>query len=358
MWFHSSLSSSHYSQLGKCILPAYLSENEKAHSNDRLDAPTSILPLDTQDQSLKTGTNPPDIYFIILDSYTRKDYLFEDYQLDNTEFLDQLSGLGFQVADCGRSNYDGTRLSLSATLNMEFVENLNEKFNPANPNIYSIEPYMEQNKVFHILRDLGYQIVAVQSIFPVTSFKNADVYIPFPEKSSWWNRSLNEFEDIFINTTLLKATRSIPGEAFKNFREKIRFPYYDYVKQINYVIDEIPNIASLPGPKMVFMHITIPHRPYIFLPDGSFTTDEAFSNMIGLPMDHEHANQGYRNNVEFINLRILPQLESIIQQADGNVVIALQGDHGFGGRNRNAILNAIYLPDNSTYRITGRNDIH
>jgi hypothetical protein len=41
----------------------------------------------------------PDIYYIILDSYTRADVLQKDFGYDNSQFVDSLRQMGFYVAD-------------------------------------------------------------------------------------------------------------------------------------------------------------------------------------------------------------------------------------------------------------------
>lgn len=52
------------------------------------------------------STKPlPDIYYLILDGYGRKDMLHEFYEFDNSNFIKDLHDLGFFVADESRPNY-------------------------------------------------------------------------------------------------------------------------------------------------------------------------------------------------------------------------------------------------------------
>ena len=71
-----------------------------------------------------TQSQPPDIYYIILDAYSRDDVLQDFYQYDNGPFISELEALGFYVARCSRSNYASTRLSLPSSLNMDYIDNL------------------------------------------------------------------------------------------------------------------------------------------------------------------------------------------------------------------------------------------
>jgi hypothetical protein len=49
-------------------------------------------------QELTRPQDPPDVYYFILDSYTRADLLKEAYGYDNSPFLDALRERGFYVA--------------------------------------------------------------------------------------------------------------------------------------------------------------------------------------------------------------------------------------------------------------------
>jgi hypothetical protein len=77
--------------------------------------------------NLKVGNPPPDIYYIILDGYGRSDVL-KKYGYDNSDFLNSLRDLGFYVADCAQSNYAQTKLSLTSSLNFNYVDALDKRF--------------------------------------------------------------------------------------------------------------------------------------------------------------------------------------------------------------------------------------
>jgi hypothetical protein len=57
---------------------------------------------------------------------------------------------------------------------------------------------------------------------------------------------------------------------------------------------------------------------------------------------------GYRDQVAYVNKRMVPLLQSLIANSEVPPVIILQGDHGVGSfthHDRMAILNAYYLPN-------------
>jgi len=70
----------------------------------------------------------PDVYFIILDEYTRGDLMQEGFDWDNTEFLHSLEEMGFVIIPCSQSNYAQTELVLASVLNLDYLPALDERF--------------------------------------------------------------------------------------------------------------------------------------------------------------------------------------------------------------------------------------
>ena len=70
----------------------------------------------------------PDVYYIILDSYSRSDVLKGDFKIDNSDFIEGLTKRGFYVAECSHSNYPWTVYSLTSSLNMDFVPPVGAQF--------------------------------------------------------------------------------------------------------------------------------------------------------------------------------------------------------------------------------------
>ena len=76
---------------------------------------------------IPNGQTPPDIYYFILDSYGRSDLLASNFKYDNSAFISDLEKMGFYVADCSQSNYPRTDVSLGSSLNLDYLQNLNDK---------------------------------------------------------------------------------------------------------------------------------------------------------------------------------------------------------------------------------------
>ena len=88
-----------------------------------------FISLDRTDKSGATpasGTrgaqakNLPNVYYLIIDAYGRADALKDYAGFDNTSFVADLNGLGFQTLGNARSNYMKTHMSIPSTLSMNY----------------------------------------------------------------------------------------------------------------------------------------------------------------------------------------------------------------------------------------------
>jgi hypothetical protein len=274
----------------------------------------------------------PDIYYIILDGYSRADTL-ELMGYDNSPFLNSLREIGFYVAECSHSNYRKSALSLASSLNMDY---LNKLIPPDKRDEHSIQRLYNSiidSRVSRNLKNIGYTIFAFETGYQWNEWeRTADIYLK-PGRNIILSPYLSEFEYMFIETTAIKAVLDLD---LLNFLKIGSIRYGDYYKRVNYVLDTLPSLASQPGPKFVFAHILVPHAPFIFLPDGTINPRVE---------EYEYGNEtGYINNVKFINSEIEQVVREIIEISEIPPVIIIQGDHGYIIEERRYfILNAYYL---------------
>jgi len=302
------------------------------------------LPRNSSNEAL-TGPQTPDqyrdIYYIILDGYSRADTL-EALGFDNSEFLNELSSMGFYVASCSTSNYRATVLSMPSALNMDYLWNAvpNEGDKDTDPS--RLYDSIIHNRVRNELEQRGYKTISFQTGYQWDEWTDVDLYITPTNKSNENNiefLSVNPFEYIYLRNTALYSL--IESSQFAANR------YYDHYNRVIFTLDEIPNIALMPGPKFVYAHIMSPHHPFIFLPDGSLNDDRKFYDAEkGYPSDLDLFNTGYLNNIQFLNSRIPSMIQEIINNNETTPIIILQSDHGFViPERRYNILNAYFLPD-------------
>lgn len=300
-------------------------------SMSRVEAPTLSI-----DGKAVDPASYPDIYFVILDAYTREDYLRQVFDYDNGPFLEGLRERGFYIAEKSRSNYIFTQMSLASTLNQEYVaedllENVAENWNAAVPRLAG---EIWDSKTAAFLKARGYEFITFPSYIASTEIRSADRYIK-PKASA----GLTEFQRALINRTPIRvlAQRIASPRNFQFF-----FPF-----------DAIESLEPRGRPMFVFAHIMAPHLPH---------TVDAEGRHYDVPPSYI---EGYRNEVAYLNKRIEAMVATVLESRPNSVFI-IQGDHGpwsdWDGnaegrhepwhgtredyiRDRTAILNAYYFPD-------------
>jgi hypothetical protein len=111
------------------------------------------------DTPVARGSN---VYFIVLDTYARADVLSEVAAFDNRPFLAALEKRGFYVAERSNSNYPVTTLSLSSTLNMDYLVTRTGRGAVGHHQRYNLA-LGGINGAVASFRRLGYRYVHVQS---------------------------------------------------------------------------------------------------------------------------------------------------------------------------------------------------
>ena len=138
---------------------------------------SAVLTLESQVLSMDEDEIPPDIYYIILDTYTRGDALQRELQFDNSYFLDELRRRGFYVAECSRSNYGGTFGSLTSALNMNYISAIKQQLREHDEDAENYRLLLKHNLVRHLLEETGYTVVAFDTHYDWSRFSDADIYL-------------------------------------------------------------------------------------------------------------------------------------------------------------------------------------
>lgn len=235
--------------------------------------------------SKKASKNLPDIYFIILDSYTSNKVLLQHLQYDNQWFAKKLRKKGFYIAEKSHSNYPCTTPSLSSCLNMRYHL----------PQTHFRE-LIDNNVVFRFLRMHNY------SIFNIKSSSAATRSLGSPKTNIL----------SYIQKTLFQITSTL--DFFYNFVKHKTFLFYfpkidllELKRHKNITITQLKELkesADLPSPKFVFCHLLCPHPPFVF-------------------------GDTYAHQITFINKQIDTAVAHILKNSKTKPIIILQGDHGY-----------------------------
>lgn len=283
------------------------------------------------------SANRPDIYLIVLDGHTRADVLKEKFDYDSSGFIQELTDLGFYVASCSQSNYASTNLSLSSLFNMDYI--------PSNLSSTAKLPPFKETTVRKTLVAQGYSIITFENRASGHFDLQEDIRLSHNQLLLGELNlmgGLNEFEKVMFRTSITKLfldTRLIPG-----FNEDglVQMENYEHYQQTLFILSKLREIPSLKTPKFVFVHVMVPHSPFIFTAEGKFKNPEDRSRL------------GYGDNARFIDQGILTAIKSILAESQQPPIILLMGDHGpatgkYATReDRMSILSAYYVDGDAT----------
>lgn len=276
----------------------------------------------------------PDIYYIVLDRYASEAVLREFYGYDNQEFTDYLKSKGFYVASESKANYPVTSHSLSSTLNMEYNNYLSEDLGEESNDYLPLLAMIRNCKACRLLKLRGYKFINSSQV--IMNNQYADMNL------NWY--PITEFSMMLFKTTLFYPFHSM----LSIFDDRLM-----QWKRIQYIFEKLEEIARVEGPKFVFVHMLVPHDPYVFSRNGEF-------------LSREEENEGYFrdnyiNQLIFINKKTKQLLDRLLSDTKNPPVIVLQSDEGpypsrypdynfqamSAGelREKMGILNAYYLPN-------------
>ena len=275
----------------------------------------------------------PDIYYIILDGYMRKDVMNEFWRFDNSEFIKSLENRGFYVAPKSRSNYQTTWLSLASSLNMEYLpENLSIDTTQSINNIPFIEA-IAQNRVAKFLKSIGYQYIHLPHNAALTKKNNqADIIITN-------KKYISPFSQHILNKTFLKTFKLLSLNEIQIKRREI---LHGFKK-----LEDIPHNEE---PTFTYAHFLIPHGPHAFNSKGEF------------PAKNISESEKYFEEILFANKKINHLVDYLQQNSKTPPIIIIQGDHGFlapetyrpdanGIKQRYSNLSAYYLPNKKNEKL-------
>ena len=288
----------------------YNIENIDSFDSELITTETS---LGTYDTTVETFTprqgeikNYPDVYYIVLDSYTSASSLKKFVNFDNQEFVSYLTDKGFNVNHESYSNYPGTDYSVTSTLNMRYLNFLTE--DQVGHQVLKIpEKMIVENTVMQNFKSAGYKI-----IFFHKPFSYIDSSQLFDLEMCGRNK--------YIDSQLLSLTirTSILGFSLEKWQE------HEMRETALCNFSELPKQQQkFDEPIFVFSHILIPHPPYLFDPDGN-----PVDSIRPQGLEDWDYKEGYINSIKFANKKIMQVVDELLSDPENQPVIIIQGDHG------------------------------
>ena len=282
----------------------------------------------------------PNVYYIILDRYASSKVLKDVFDFDNQDFISQLSARGFHVTENSHSNYASTILSLTSSLNMEYVNYLADAVGVDSSDSKILYQLYDDNNIMNIFESFNYTLVSSH---------------PFPDYLT-----LAGYE-ICANSTFTHPLQIVLWES------TILSPIFTISSEHSHadrILCQFSELSSLHNstkePFFAYIHLLLPHPPYVFDPSGNFKAlqTNAASTL-------EENNLAYIDQVQFANKKVIETIDKILLESNSPPIIVLQGDHGtstllqkYGANWDNlsdesiteimSVFNAYYLPDQNT----------
>jgi len=290
----------------------------------------------------------PNVYYIILDGYPRNDVLKEHMNFDNNEFTDILKQRGFHVAENSYANYSFSSQSISSTMNMDYVNFLADQFGEDsreyNPLLGKDVGLYADNQVIKNFKLMGYKVVKIGS---------AATYIhkmPLADLSPCY-KTIHLMDNRLFDAV---GRTSMIGYFIERWSEEQQ-------RQIILCgFEELPKINGYFEERVfVWSHITLPHFPLIFGPNGEPITPGTSLLTMNHPEytdDSWDVKQQFVQQIQFTNKKSIEFIDKILENEKRSIII-IQSDHGsaFGINlqdptdddvfQRLSNFNAIYFPD-------------
>lgn len=236
----------------------------------------------------------PDIFFIILDSYTSSESLKLYWNYDNSPFEDSLKQLGFSLPVVTKTAYENTPLCIASYFNSSWlIFDSTKHYYAWNRNFLQL---IRKNRLSDWLSANGYDC---HNFSPFDAFNCNKYYKGYGTEHSlhrtiWYGIAIKLYHFFKPATTIPQINLSIFNELEQFSKSRIDKPTFTYA------------------------HIFMPHVPYFFNERGEPYHDS----------DTICDKQKYLGQLKFANSLTLKSIKGLLSSLKSKPVIIVQGDHG------------------------------
>ena len=247
-----------------------------------------------------------EIWYLVFDRYGSRESLRELNGWDDGPFLDALRQRGFVIAEQSHANYLKTMLSLAATLNLDYLDDLIAEQGVDSNDMGPVHRRVGDHAAGRYLQEQGYEYVHV---------------------GSWFGRTRTSAiadKNLFADNVSDFATTLEEASAWPPIRRWLRLSKAPTLHERIYETSRaqlgvLENLAGDPARRFVFGHVLLPHPPYVFAADGSFEDSS------GNPINPEAHNR----QITYLHGRMLRLIDRLLARPEAQrPIIILQGDEG------------------------------
>jgi Sulfatase len=264
----------------------------------------------------KVGAKP-DVYFLMFDEYPGYQSLKDSFGFANDSLYSFLQKKDFQVLPLF-SNYDFTLFSMSAILNMQYVDTNYEALQVTQRDFQIRTNEIRNGRVFTLFKQMGYDIKNY-SIFDIGKMHGlADQNALLPVHSLLLTDKILHNRIIRTSGWLFKTGKlSLPS-----WRKKYLYQHETNNLLAQQMINKTA-IGKKVNPTFSYAHFILPHWPFYRDSTGKYNSDEIIAQ------DNLLDNKPlYISYVKYTNTVIRSLVDTITAKDPGAIVVVMS-DHGF-----------------------------
>ena len=264
----------------------------------------------------------PDIFFVVLDTYSSSECLKEEFNYDNSEIDSLLSVNHFFTSRLSRSNYNMTPFSLSSTFDMNYLKSGLENRSIGGKAFLQAIQTFENNQLTKFLKEQGYEIknygcIDIKGTPSLMTPYFADLSFDQIDNQTLYSRVMEDIGWNFTQKNIFTGQVKIP----ESYKKRKRLHVYRNNFNRNGLFSELKTQGD--RPKFLYVHLMIPHEPFYFDAEGKEVSDTA--NILC----SFTAEVGYLNQVKYCNLILKQLIPAISNSPLKDKVVIIEGDHGF-----------------------------
>jgi hypothetical protein len=279
----------------------------------------------TLQEEVSLKQNRPDIYYIVLDEFAGFQAMRDYWNYEEVDdFVRYLTERGFFVAEASHGDSKSTVHEITSRLNYQ-------KYS-LDTDIQVVFNHMANSRVIRYLKAQGYTTVVFDETklgIPAARPIEADYLYEYGDPSILQDSTLtnrlylDEFGQLILGNTMFSV---IPISYYS--RNAVTDPHHTMIR---YTVEHVANPA-IPSPKFVYVHLLLPHPPFMFTREGD------------IEFGHFTDWNYYLDNYIY-SMKVAQEMISNILLASNSTnppVIILQSDHG---ARMESNVESIFLPN-------------
>ena len=288
----------------------------------------------------------PSVFFIVLDMYPSDTSLSKYMKYDNTSLSYFLKQNNFYVTGNAKSLYEETYYSLASTLNLKPLKFMSDPSIKGYKKPLIAFKNIEHSFLIELFEASGYEfrnysIFNMQGQTSPLKFNLSKYVKNALTSSTFFNRADNSFEPDFF-----EASRGIRFNLLKkswswNVKSDLKFLKSEFYSLMD-------NMQNSKVPSFNYFHFDMPHPPVLY---DSMGKENSLKDMYSFN-GYEKTRANFISYLKYVNKEIKSMVQKIFEKYGKNVIIVLQGDHGyresyshFPNDMRVGTYNAVYLPN-------------